>query len=131
MQGLLSQLDELQRAIASIAIAPDTDFASYKATAETASTPSSFSEGVTQLQRQFQGLIAMLSDDNGLTVQVEQRIRPYQTEAHRLLRLLGVDSLRWQAAKQPATVESLRSRLAQQLSQLQAFVQAIANELGC
>lgn len=83
---------------------------------------------VVQLQQHFQQIVAMLTeaDFNG---DQEQRLRPYQTEAHRLLRLMGVTALKLRAAKQIETWDQQRSHLAVQLNQLQPFAQAIADEI--
>ena len=81
-----------------------------------------------QLQQQFQRIIAAIEDVH-LDPQVEQRIRPFLTEGHRRLRLAGIEAMRLQAAKQPATVEKQRSLVQAHLDQLQKFAQAIADEV--
>ncbi|MGB3301048.1 MAG: hypothetical protein WBA76_22490 [Phormidesmis sp.] len=81
-----------------------------------------------QLQQQFQKIVAAIAI-TPLDVATEQRLRPYQTEAHRLLRLAGVAAMKLKAAKQPETLTKGRSQLTAQLTQLQPFAQAIADEV--
>jgi hypothetical protein len=83
---------------------------------------------VVQLQQHFQQLVTMLAAAD-LSGDQLQRLRPYQTEAHRLLRLMGVVALKLRAAKRIETWDQQRSHLASQLNQLQSFAQAIADEL--
>ena len=73
----------------------------------------------------FQNVVASLAAAD-LTPAMEQRVRPAQTEAHRLLRLMGVDAMRLSAAKQPETMERLRSQLLSQTERLQGFIEVIA-----
>ncbi len=80
-----------------------------------------------QLQQHFQAILAKLAATS-LTPEVEQRLRPYQTEAHRLFRLLGVEAMKLRAAKQSATLVKGRAHITTQLSKLQPFIQAIADE---
>lgn len=81
-----------------------------------------------QCQPLFQEIVAQLANAD-LTSVVEQRIRPAQTEAHRLLRLMGVDAMRLAAAKKPETKDKLRSQLLTQTERLQGFLQVIADAM--
>ncbi|MGI8936553.1 MAG: heterocyst frequency control protein PatD [Phormidesmis sp.] len=81
-----------------------------------------------QLQRQFQDILATVASAD-IDPAVEQQLRPHQTEAHRRLRLLGIEAMRLRTAKQPATLERQRSQLQTHLSELQKFVQAIADQV--
>lgn len=81
-----------------------------------------------QLQQHFQTIVAAIAI-TPLDLHKEQRLRPYQTEAHRLLRLMGVEAMRLKTAKQPETLAKGRSQLTTQLTQLQSFAQAIADEV--
>lgn len=83
---------------------------------------------VTQLQQQFQQILVMIANAD-LDPAIEQRLRPHQTEAHRRSRLLGIEAMRLQAAKQTATIERQRSQVEAHANQLQKFVQAIADEV--
>ncbi len=87
---------------------------------------------VLQLQQHFQRIIELLSESVAQSDQQgdqEQRLSSYQTEAHRLLRLMGVVALKLRTAKQPETLEQQRSLLEIQLNQLRPFAQAIADEV--
>ncbi|MFK8182676.1 MAG: hypothetical protein AB8B99_04825 [Phormidesmis sp.] len=81
-----------------------------------------------QCQSLFQKIVAQLAASD-LTPEIEQRVRPAQTEAHRLLRLMGVDGLRLAAAKRPETLAKLRAQLLTQTESLQGFVQVIFDVL--
>ena len=83
---------------------------------------------VTKLQAEFRQIVASISQAD-LTPEVEQRLRPCQTEGHRRLRLLGIEAMRLRTAKQAETVERVRSQLEDHLTQLEKFVEAIANEM--
>lgn len=83
---------------------------------------------VAQLQQRFQQILAALAEAD-LAPAVEQRLRPHQTEAHRRSRLLGIEAMRLQTAKQGATIERQRSQLADHTKALQEFVQAMADEI--
>ncbi len=84
---------------------------------------------VLKLQQHFQQIVNLLAEAV-LDPRREQRLRPYQTEAHRLLRLIGVTALKLRTARQPETWQQQRSHLTAQLSQLHPFAQAIADEVG-
>ncbi len=81
-----------------------------------------------QLQKQFQSILATIVNTD-IPPLVERQLRPYQTEAHRRLRLLGIEAMRLRTAKQPATLERQRSQLQTHLSELQKFVQAMADQV--
>lgn len=81
-----------------------------------------------QLQGQFQSMLATAANAD-IAPTIEQQLRPHQTEAHRRLRLLGIEAMRLRTAKQPATLERQRSQLQIHLSELQKFVQAMADQV--
>lgn len=116
-QTLLSELHRLQEMVQDSAIE------------SSAMASTQLQQQVATLQKNFQHIVATLADAH-LAPETEQRLRPYQTEAHRLLRLLGVAAMKMSAAKQPATIEKTRSHFAGQLDKLQPFVQAIADEVS-
>ena len=91
--------------------------------------PHKMPQRVTKLQVEFQQIVASLAQAN-LTPEVEQRLRPCQTEGHRRLRLLGIEAMRLRTAKQAETVERVRSQIEDHLAQLEKFVEAMANEMG-
>ncbi len=99
-----------------------------------ASVPSAIAvqKQVLQLQQHFQQIIKLLTEavlEEDIQGDQEQRLRPYQTEAHRLLRLMAVAALKLRTAKQPETFEQQRSLIETQLDQLRPFAQAIADEV--
>jgi len=79
-------------------------------------------------QRLFQEIVTHLADAD-LTPTADACIRPAQTEAHRLLRLMGVDVMRLKAAKRPEVAKKLRSQLLNQTERLQGFGQAMLEAL--
>lgn len=81
-----------------------------------------------QLQQHFQKIIAAIAI-TPIDSEREQRLRPYQTEAHRLLRLVSLEAMKLKTAKRPETIAKGRSQLITQLNQLQPFAQAIAEEV--
>ena len=85
-------------------------------------------ERVTQLQLEFQKIVASLNQTS-LAPEVEQRLRPCQTEGHRRLQLLGVGAMRLRTAKRTETIVSVRSQIESDLTQLQKFVEAMVAEL--
>ena len=104
-----------------------------KAVVSSAEAGSSFNASAVQtqtihLQQHFQKIIAAIAI-TPIDPETEQRLRPYQTEAHRLLRLMGIEAMKLKTAKQPETIAKGRSQLTTQLNQLQPFAQAITNEV--
>ena len=83
---------------------------------------------VVRLQTQFQAIVARLSESD-FAPAVERQLRPLQTEGHRQLKLAGIAAMRLKAAKQPTTVTATQSQVIEHLSQLQNFLEAMANEL--
>lgn len=81
---------------------------------------------ISQLQNQFQSILTATAADAAPSV---KRLRPYQTEAHRRLRLLGIEAMRLRTARQPATLERQRSQLQTHLTELQKFAQAMADQV--
>lgn len=81
---------------------------------------------IAQLQNQFQSILTATAADAGPSA---KHLRPYQTEAHRRLRLLGIEAMRLRTARQPATLERQRSQLQTHLTELQKFAQAMADQV--
>jgi hypothetical protein len=119
IESLLARLKVLQVAIQPSSIQPIQPIPAANAVA--------IQQQVVQLQEHFQQLVTMLAAAD-LSGDQLQRLRPYQTEAHRLLRLMGVVALKLRAAKRIETWDQQRSQLNIQLNQLQSFAQAIADE---
>lgn len=88
----------------------------------------SISQQANQLQAQFQGMVTAATPAD-MPPQIEQRIRPFKIEAHRRLRLLGVEAMRFQAAKQPANIEKCRKQMQAHLLEVRQFIQAIADTI--
>ena len=85
-------------------------------------------ENLLQCRSIFQEIVTCL-DEISLSPAIERTLRPAQTEAYRLLRLMGVDVMRLLAAKQLETRMILRSQLLAQIERFQGFVQVIADAL--
>ncbi|MBE9061675.1 heterocyst frequency control protein PatD [cf. Phormidesmis sp. LEGE 11477] len=81
------------------------------------------------MQPQFRAIIAAI-EAAALSPAVEQSLRPYQTEAHRRLRLMSVEGMKLRTARSPETLAQVRSQLKAHLDQLQQFAIAMTNELG-
>lgn len=84
---------------------------------------------IAQLQPLFQALLQAIEQAE-LASADRQRIRPFQTEGHRRLRLLGVAAMQLRSAKRPETLVRVRSQLQAHLTQLHSFIQGIADVLG-
>jgi len=112
-------VDELQAAVSDI---------ETTSTGPTSVPASLDVEQISQLSKllptQFQEIIAGLSDGQ-LNPTVEQQISTYQTEAHRRLRLIGIEAMRLRTARQPANISRVCAQLSEHLTQLQQFVQAM------
>ncbi|MEM6449337.1 MAG: hypothetical protein AAF703_03385 [Cyanobacteria bacterium P01_D01_bin.105] len=98
------------------------------ATAQSAARPD-IRDRLLQCQPMFQQVMSCLAEVR-LTPAVEQRLRPAQTEAHRLIRLMGVDAMRFQTAKQPESFEKVRAQLLSKTERLQGFVQVLAKAIS-
>lgn len=83
---------------------------------------------VAQLQSRFQDILTAIAEAD-IELAVEQRLRPFQTEAHRRLRLLSLELMKLPMAKQPETLARSQAHIQDHLNQLQHFLQAIADEL--
>ena len=116
IQPLLQDLSELHALLGEDTVAPSPPDAA------------AVQRQVAQLQQRFQQTLAAIAETD-LTPAVEQRLRPHQTEAHRRLRLLGIEAMRLQAAKQVTTVERQRSQIQAHTQALQQFIQAMADEI--
>ncbi len=89
-------------------------------------------EQVNSLQQQFQPILAAIEGVTGggaIAPAAIQRIRGYQTEAHRRLRLISIESMRLRTARRPILIERGRSQLLLHLDQLQQFTQAMSAEV--
>ena len=97
---------------------------------KTASTDSKMDRTATvvQLQQQFSQVIAAIAATS-LSEAQNAQLRPCQTEAHRRLRLLGVEVMKIRTAKQPETLAATRSQVIGHLEEIQAFVQKMAQVL--
>lgn len=115
-QVFLEGLSELQKEMVSLA------------EAESSSNASAVQTQMIQLQQHFQEIIAAIAI-TPIDPEREQRLRPCQTEAHRLLRLMGIEAMKLKTAKQPETIAKGRSHITTQLNQLQPFAQTIADEV--
>ena len=80
------------------------------------------------MQLRFQEIIKAV-ESAALPLAVEQKLRPYQTEAHRRLRLLSIEGMKLKTARSPATVAQVRSQLKDHLDQLEQFAIAMAKEV--
>lgn len=118
LQSLLCRLNELYTLLGS----------AFRESTPLSPSAVTFQRQVTQLQQQFQQILAIIASLD-LDPAVEQRLRPHQTEAHRRSRLLGIEAMRLQTAKQPATINRQRSQVEDHVKQLQKFVQAMADEV--
>lgn len=78
------------------------------------------------MQPQFQAIIEAIEAAD-LSSAVEQTLRPYQTEAHRRLRLIKVEGMRLRTARAPETIAQVRSQLRAHIEQLQQFAITMAN----
>jgi len=104
------------------------DVASSSAAESEGNVAETVSQRIARLQLEFQEIITSLNQVN-LAPEIEQRLRPCQTEGHRRLQLLGVGAMRLRTAKQAETVEKVRSQIEGNLTQLQKFVEAMASDL--
>jgi len=95
---------------------------------EGSTQPQTVLQRTLHLQAQFQEILEVTTADD-MDPQVEARLRPLQTEAHRRLRLLTIEATRLQTAKQPVTLEKSRSQFNAHLDALLQFAQGIANEV--
>lgn len=121
VRSLSTQLEQLQSLLP---VLPD----QVDASTSEAANPSDIQQRIIRVQAQLQKIVATLAAVD-IPPAVEQRLRSYQTEAHRRSRLLGIEAMRLKTAKQPNTIERVRSQIKAHLSQLQQFVQAIAGEV--
>ncbi len=80
------------------------------------------------MQPRFQEIIRAV-ESAALPPAVEQKLRPYQTEAHRRLRLLSIEGMKLKTARAPETVAQVRSQLKTHLDQLEQFAIAMAKEI--
>ena len=89
----------------------------------------SLSQALLALQNQFQAIVSSASQAD-IDPKAEQSLMSYQTEAHRRLRLLQVEAMRLQTARQPETIERVRSQIGEHLNQVQQFAQAMMREVA-
>lgn len=77
-----------------------------------------------EVQKFFQQQIVSL-DAGDLEPDTEPRVRSYQTEMSKQLRLLGMDVLFLQAARQPGTAKGRQLQLSDRIQTLQRYCDAI------
>ncbi|UBF26142.1 heterocyst frequency control protein PatD [Kovacikia minuta CCNUW1] len=107
-------------------------YEAFKQTLEQASTAvvqtnsdgSDLKRMVTELQQFFQERILSLNA-NELNPEIEQRVQSYQVEINKQLRLLGMDVLFLQAARQATTSEQRRSQVSDRLMILIRYCEAM------
>jgi len=83
-----------------------------------------FQTPVGELQIFFQEQLLSLTGD-ALAPEVEQRLQALQVEINKQLRLLGMDALFLQSARQPATVEQRRSQMGDRVQILIRYCDAV------
>lgn len=72
----------------------------------------------------FQLQIVTLSSDE-LTPEMQNKVRSYQTEIHKQLRLLGTDLTFLQAARQTSTLEQRRTQIQERLTTLIGYCEVL------
>lgn len=77
-------------------------------------------------QQAFQDILSLNPEE--LSPDVAAQVQSYQTEMNRLLRLLGMDVMFLQAARQSATTDQRRQQLGDRIGQLQQFCAAVLGE---
>jgi hypothetical protein len=105
--------------------------------------PKAINQQIIQLQQQFQAILATVAaveadcvsstnsaDASNVDPDQVQRLRPFQIEAHRRLRLLAIEAMRLAAAQQTATLERGLQQVQAHLGALQTFARAMADELS-
>ncbi len=86
--------------------------------------PLTLHDSFLEAQKFFQQLIISL-DAGDLEVGDESRVRSYQTEISKQLRLLGMDVMFLQAARQEETVKDRQMQLLERLKMLQGYCDRI------
>ncbi|GAB4370565.1 MAG: hypothetical protein Kow00121_11380 [Elainellaceae cyanobacterium] len=76
-----------------------------------------------EAQQAFQQILAL--DLEGLEPAMAMKLQSYQTEINRLLRLLGMDVMFLQAARQSATNSQRQQQMGDRLGQLRQFCEAV------
>ncbi|MEO1791811.1 MAG: hypothetical protein AAFR25_06270 [Cyanobacteria bacterium J06629_19] len=119
--GLVDQLERFEQSVRAL-----------QASVRQAST-AQILEQSTQLSADFQQIIETTNEEHLNPVAenstAAQQIKTYQTEAHRRLRIIGIEAMKLKTARQPTTVERGRSQLASHLEQLGQFAQAMREAL--
>ena len=77
-----------------------------------------------EIQNFFQLQVVNLSSD-GLTLETENKVRSYQTEIHKQLRLLSTDLMFLQVAQQVSTVEQRRTQVYHRLETLIGYCKVL------
>ena len=83
---------------------------------------------VMQLQQQFLQVIEAIAATS-LSESQSVQLRPCQTEAHRRLRLLGVDVMKLKTAKQAETRAAAHRQIVAHLEEIRAFAQKMTQIL--
>lgn len=124
---LSEQLASFEKSIEAFQTAVGGPKTAQTSTAQTSDVPlntKQISQQSTSLPTQFQKIIVALSETQ-LAPTVGQQMSTYQTEAHRRIRLIGIEAMRLRTAKQPASISRSQQQLNTHVTQLQQFVQAM------
>jgi hypothetical protein len=84
---------------------------------------------VNELQQIFQGRILSLNLDE-LKPELEQRVRSIQVEINKQLRLLGMDMMFLQAARQPETLQQRQNQILERVYMLKRYCEMVIEEGG-
>jgi 2-hydroxychromene-2-carboxylate isomerase len=85
--------------------------------------PTALQPAFQALQRSSQALLAL--DPSQLETAIAAKVQSYQTEISRLVRLLGMDILFLQAARQSATTQQRAQQASDRISQLLQYCDAV------
>lgn len=81
---------------------------------------------ITQLQTQFQDVMQPGSESSDAAAQTQSSL-PMLTEAHRWLKLLSIEGMKLRTARQPSSLEKVRSQIKSHLNSLLPFLTALEN----
>jgi hypothetical protein len=82
---------------------------------------------VNELQQIFKGRILSLNLDE-LKPELEQRVRSLQVEINKQLRLLGMDMMFLQAARQPETLQQRQNQILERVRMMQRYCEMAMGE---
>ncbi len=126
---ICQQANDLQQQFQSILSVLSAAASSESASSESASSESASSESASSESASSESASSESADLEAIAPAVAQRIQPYQTEAHRRLRLIVIESMRLRTARSPASIDRGCSQLLRHLNQLQQFTQAMIAEV--